>query len=614
MKPLVAVLIALAAATLTFAGTAAHVLNGASIGVQDDLFPAAGRDPRVVVVAIDDRSLAAIGRWPWDRSVHARLLHAIERAGASSVGYDVAFSEPGSSRGDDDLASAIREGHNVVLAAPAVISGRLGAIPRAARFETPVPVLASAAASVAHTNVVPDPDGVVRTLPPVIEDPRGDFVPALSFDLYLRLRGASGPVTIRPDAVDVDRTAVPTGRGHLMTLNFARTPFPTYSAIDVLNGRLPRGALKGKVVLVGATAIGLGDTKLTPVDKAEGAPGVLVHANALNTMLTGSYLFPAGRSTNAAAAGLLALVVALVVLYLPVTLAALLSAGLGVVYGLYVFARFDGGRVYDLVYPGIALAFAYVAALAFRYVTEMRQRRRVSALFGQYVPVAVASELVQGRRLRGVLDGERLDVSVLFCDLRGFTPLSASLEPHQVKAILDVYYRYTTRLVHEHRGTVMQYVGDEVFAVFGAPVPSADHAQRAFECACAFQRTARDINAELESHGIPRIRYGVGVNSGTVVAAHVGNEILRQYTVVGDTVNVGARLCSTARAGEVVISEMVLAEIARPDALEDLGAVPLKGVSREIKVYRMPPPAGYAPDVIELPAEPDVEETPTLVR
>src|SRR5204863_9190827 len=155
-------------------------------------------------------------------------------------------------------------------------------------------------------------------------------------------------------------------------------------------------------------------------------------------------------------------------------------------------------------------------------------------------------------------EGRRLEVTVLFCDLRGFTPFTASLPPSTVKDALNIYYRHMSALVLEHGGTLLQYVGDEVYACWGAPVSRDDHAEAALICAQAFHAENAAIAEELATMDAPAIQYGIGLNSGPVVAAHVGNELRRQYGLVGDTVNVGARLCSQAKAGEVVVSEHVL--------------------------------------------------------
>jgi adenylate cyclase len=212
----------------------------------------------------------------------------------------------------------------------------------------------------------------------------------------------------------------------------------------------------------------------------------------------------------------------------------------------------------------------------------------VTALFSQYVPEAVAQQLVDADRAQVAAEGERLDMTVLFCDLRGFTALSESLEPATVRVMLNHYYDRVTDVVLAMGGTLMKYVGDEVFAVWGAPLPTPDHSARAFECAMAIQGLTPTLNAELVELGAPAVAFGIGLNTGEAVAAHFGGGRRRQYDVVGDTVNVGARLCSIAGRGEIILPEKIYEKVADPPPVEEVGPVSLKGVTRELHLLRVP--------------------------
>jgi adenylate cyclase len=191
-------------------------------------------------------------------------------------------------------------------------------------------------------------------------------------------------------------------------------------------------------------------------------------------------------------------------------------------------------------------------------------------------------------------------MTVLFCDLRGFTALSESLSPTTVRVMLDHYYDRVTELVLAMRGTLMKYVGDEVFAVWGAPIPSEDHPVQALACAIAIQRLTPELNRELLDRGAPEVSFGIGLNTGEAVAAHFGGGRRRQYDVVGDTVNVGARLCSIAGRGEIILSDQVLSRIPDPPLVEPVGPVELKGVSRELRLWRLvAPDSGKLMDSID---------------
>ena len=329
--------------------------------------------------------------------------------------------------------------------------------------------------------------------------------------------------------------------------------------------------------------------KTAPVNKSSDLPGVMFHANAANTMLTGTYLEPVPDSQTLLWVALITAIVGTAVLLLPLWASIIITLLVGLGYVVFAFTRFNNGHVLNFVYPSMAVLFAFIGGLGLRYFGETRQRRKVTALFSQYVPEAVAQRLVDEDRAGSAVEGERLDMTVLFCDLRGFTALSENLEPAVVRTMLNHYYDRVTDIVLAMDGTLMKYVGDEVFAVWGAPLPTEDHPQRALDCAIAIQQLTPQLNVELLEQGAPEVSFGIGLNSGEAVAAHFGGGRRRQYDVVGDTVNVGARLCSAAPRGEIVLSDAVLSRVTCLLPVEPLGPVELKGVSRERRLWRIAP-------------------------
>jgi adenylate cyclase len=325
-------------------------------------------------------------------------------------------------------------------------------------------------------------------------------------------------------------------------------------------------------------------------------------------MLTGTYLDPVSDSQTLLWVAAMTALIGTAVLLLPLWMSVLFTMLVGAGYIVYAFTRFNSGHVLNFVYPSLAVIVAFIGALALRYFGETRQRRRVTALFSQYVPEAVAQRLVDEDRASVAVEGERLDMTVLFCDLRGFTALSESLSPATVRVMLNHYYDRVTDVVLSMRGTLMKYVGDEVFAVWGAPLPSTDHPQMALECAMEIQALTPDLNRELLELGAPEVSFGIGLNTGEAVAAHFGGGRRRQYDVVGDTVNVGARLCSAAGRGEIILSDQVLTRVPSPPPVEPVGRIALKGVSRELSLWRV-----VAPDSGTLSGSVAMGDTPLRV-
>jgi adenylate cyclase len=579
-------------------GLSADAFAGFERRATDALFPSAQTAPEVAIIGIDNKSLQAIGPLPWRRNVHAALADQLAASGVRTAVWDVVFGGEGVEPADNaEFADALSQLDAPVLAEqittrPSDVDPTLpAATVEAAPFEQ---LLDGTGAVIAHAEVTPDPaDGVVRALPAVVAED-GTLVPSLSVAALRSAAGETGPVVISPDGLQADGRFVPTEGRHGLRLNWADgldaiDDKSVVSAIDVLEGRVPASKLRDKIVFVGAVEPTLGDNQLVPVDKSGGIPGVMIHANALNTMLTASYLSTVSDTESAAWIALVVLLVALAVLFLPVWLSALTSLVLLVIYTLVVFLRFDSGHIMKLVYPIAALVLTYFTSLAVRYATETRHRRRVSSLFAQYVPEEVARQLEESGHLETHIDGERLDTSLFFCDLRGFTSLSATLEPSEVRGMLNHFYELVTSAILKHRGTVLKFVGDEVFAVFGAPLPVENHPQVSLECAIEIQLGAPDLDEDLAHLGIPPVAFGIGMNSGFVVAAHIGGGKRRQYDIVGDTVNLASRLCGQAGKGEIVIPESMRDKLTDPPEMSSMGAVALKGLDEPVPLYKIVP-------------------------
>jgi len=578
-------------------GLSGNVFGGFQRRATDALFPGAPTDSRVAVVGIDRKSINAFHEpLPWPRSRMAELTDRLAAAGAKVIVYDLVFSQASDNpTADAEFAAAMKRAGNVVLGVGITktepgLKGHARRPPLAVEGTGVYAPFAAAAARIGHVQVNQDPaDGVVRSVWMAVDTGK-DYIPALALAAVMQLRGVDTPVFLRPGGVGVGNRFVPTTVDTSMVLNFSdelSNPSSAISAVDVLDGRFDKDKINGKIVFVGATDPLSGDLRLAPTNKSSRLPGVFLHANAANTVLTAAYLSDVGNSSTLLWVALLTIIVGLAVLMLPFWISWVVPFLVGSAYIVFVIWRFDNGTIYNLIYPLGAIAVAFIGAVVLKYFGETRQRRRVTTLFSQYVPEAVAQRLVDEDRAELAAEGQRLEMTVLFCDLRGFTALSESLSPATVRVMLDHYYDRVTELVLAMRGTLMKYVGDEVFAVWGAPIPTTDHPTQALACAMAIQELTPQLNRELLERGAPEVAFGIGLNTGDAVAAHFGGGRRRQYDVVGDTVNVGARLCSTAGRGEIILSDQVLTRVADPPPVEPVGPVELKGVSRELRLWRV---------------------------
>lgn len=559
------------------------------------VFPRGEAAPEVVVVGVDARSVTEQRQaWPWSRDTQADLVAKIAAAGARVVVVDIVLAPAGV--GDDRLAAALASVPSVIGAAVEVPTGldkqwsAIGVL-LAANMIEPEQAFSSVA-EVGHTAVTPDgDDGVTRRLPLVVEYDRR-FRPGLALSALALSEGMAPVATVRPGAVQIGTRTIPTDERHQLRVSYAEELAGTdtsliISATDVLNDRLSSDAMRDKVVFIGVTDPVAGDRLLTPVAKRSGMAGVLVHANAYSTMANRYYLTDASATETVAwmfaLAAIVALLTVIVRLWVGVVAGAVFIAG----FVLLAIGRADDGTVLDVVFPTLAILLALLASAGVRELFVDRQRRRISSLFAQYVPPRVARELVGDQRASGLLDGQRLEVTVLFCDIRGFTPVTAALSPSQIRELLDSYYTVLSQVVLDHSGTVLRYTGDEILAAFGAPIESTDHADRAVACAVAMHAARSTLAARLADSGLPPLDYGIGVQTGEVVSAVMGSAIRRQYAVIGTPLTLGSRLCSQARAGETVVAAETWGELTGEPPSAESFTTELKGRAEAAQLYRI---------------------------
>jgi adenylate cyclase len=613
--------VAAVAAAIAAFGLAQGYFGAYQNGAIDRLFPSARTDPAIVVVGMDEPSIAAFGAPPWDRDIHGQIARNLASAGARVIVWDVVFfasaddttAKPDQAAQTLALAKALADvdaaGVVTILGVDGKLPGRVSeaGVPLLDPVFDNIPELADAATAGAHVKVdTADGDGVVREVPLVVETADGRFVPSLSLAAVLAYRGASLQPIFNVDGVQAGGRFVPTEGRLRMRLNFSSGLAAKVGSRTLVSARdlycateptdntdcadtepLDPSRFRDKVVFVGATAESARDNFDTPINKSGGLPGVFIHANAANTMLTASYLGEASDALTVVVVGVLCFLVALAVLFLPLWLSPLLALALMLLYLYFTAFRFDRGTIMNVVYPIVLMVLTFFAAVMVRYFTETRHRQRVSKLFAQYVPEAVAQQLVDEGRVEQAAEGERLDVSLFFCDLRGFTAMSRSLTPQQVRAMLNEFYDLLTDITLDHNGTVLKFVGDEVFAVFGAPLPVERHPEVALECAMAILRAAPALTATLDDMGIPPAHFGIGMNTGEVVAAHVGGGKRRQYDIVGDTVNIGSRMCGQAGKGDIVMPKAMYDALHDPPRGESMGLVSLKNVEVPIELIRI---------------------------
>ncbi len=541
----------------------------------------------IVLIVVDDAAFERLGRvQPLARDYLARVIRGAVRGGAAVVGLDVTLAGVTSAAADSALARAILEASD-------------GTASRVVLVETggdgPLAEPARRGAVMHGSSAVPvDGDGVVREVALVVPGP-GRPTPALGLAVAARLGGLDQPAldravaagTVRlprwagAGAVDGALALVP---GDRQRINFAgpagtflRIPSDAVAALADPGASIARdNPLRGRVVMIGATFRDSRDAHPTPHGSM---PGVEVHANIVHMLLTRSFVRPAGWAV-ALGLQLVAVGLAAPVLLALRPLPGLLACAAGILLVAVPASRLAlgaGGYWMDFLLPVLATCGLGVVA-------DVAERRRVRAAFDRYVSPAIA------RRIRAEaagLQGEHREVSVLFSDLRGFTTLSETLPAGQVAARLNEYFPAMTEVIFARGGTINDFIGDAVMAIFGAPLDDPAHAVNALESALGMVRALDVLNARWAKAGLPPLRMGIGIHSGTVFAGNVGGRSRMKYTVIGDTVNVAARVegLNKELGTTILITEATHAQIGSRVATEDRGEVSVKGRTRPVRVF-----------------------------
>jgi adenylate cyclase len=619
------------------------------------------RDPgrQVAIVAIDEQSLAAFGRWPWPRSVLARVVRALADNGAKVIGLDIILSEPEmtdelrvvtrmserlgalgvspssptgqalrqeldglakAADSDGQLAQSLRDSGRAVLAVvfdlkPGVPTsapepsgtplksamtrfrqyGERGRYPppRADRAGQPIRPFEDAAQSVGHVTMIPDDDGTTRWEALVFEF-RGSYYPALAVQAARLARGVepAGMLLDFGRALAIGPIEIPVDPRNRMLIDWLGPPgtFLTISAADLLAGKVPATSIRDRIVFVGATAAGIYDLRVTPVSPV--LPGVEKHATVAANILAGRFLQRPDWVELLEAAGILLWPLMLTWMlprFRPASSVVLVVALWAAYYG-GVHLAFLQGLWLPLVYPSLAMALAFVSITIYRVLTEERQRLWTKRAFQRFVSPEVVEQLVDNPAALQ-FGGELRNLTVLFLDIRDFTGYSERHPPQEVVHMLREFLTRMAGQILAQQGTLDKFIGDAIMAIFGAPVPLPDHAERACRAALAMVRETEALQAKWAAEGREPFQIGIGINTGEMVVGNLGSEQLFDYTVVGDGVNVGVRVESLNKEYQtrhgIIISESTY--LAARDVLDvrRLGEATVKGKTVPVVVYEL---------------------------
>ncbi|APG15722.1 adenylate cyclase [Bradyrhizobium elkanii] len=560
-------------------------------------------DPRhkaarpVTIVDIDDKSLAKLGQWPWPRTRIADLIQNLTSSGAVTIGFDMVFSE--ADRLNPDLvASQMRDLDDATRARlrelpsndqilsdaikrSSVVLGETGQQPISSEidkslpftgiatvgeegaerflFEFPgllrnVPVIEKVAAGRGLFSIKTERDGLIRRVP-LIMRAQGNIMPSLSLEI-LRVVTGTPTLLVRTDktgirAVRLKGVEIPTDKNGQLWVHYARQDPSIYiSAADVLDNTAPPNKIAGKLVLVGTSAVGLNDIKTTPVSST--MPGVEIHAQVLESVLSGAVISQPNYALGVEL--IAALVIGLLVIIFtpnlgPVRLGLAGAMFAAILVGVSWFFYAQNRYLIDFTYPLLSTTAIYLTLIFASFVREQRQRVQIRGMFAQYMSPVLVEQLAQSPE-KLVLGGEEREMTIMFSDVRGFTTISESYkqDPQGLIALMNRFLTPLTDVIIDQKGYIDKYMGDAIMAFWNAPLDDADHEINACEAAIQMLEQIDAVNKEREQeaadggHVYIPLNVGIGLNTGIGVVGNMGSDLKKNYSVLGDSVNLASRL------------------------------------------------------------------------
>lgn len=589
-------------------------------------------DPKIKIILVDEASLKAMdsvaGRWPWPRAIWGDLLDYLSMGGARAVVFDILFIEQDKTNKTNDrvLNIATRESQNVyhsmllrhegeddgiaskIPQLPKYFADRFafknvtGSLPISHEsenndFAIPIPHLPEVSKGVAVVEFDPDSDGVLRRTKPLREY-QGKYFPVLGLAPFV---DKQTPIIIHDKSITInDRTIPLDANGNSLINMYGLDHIDMYSMSGVFQTlqKIRQGdaehlllspeIFRDSIVFIGASAIGAADLKDIPMKSK--VPGVLLHAFQASNYLQNDFMKPAGKTQTYFSMLIGVFLTIWAVMYSKrLMLGIIVPLALLLTYTAYAFISFSLNAQVDLVpflFSTIATGFISFAYITF---TEGAEKRKVAHLFTQYVSKDVLDEVLNNyQEYLKSSAGQKVEITVLFSDIRGFTTMSETSDPEQIVEMLNVHFTVMADIILKHNGTIDKYIGDAIMAFWGAPVKTENHAEQAVLAGLEMLEGLKEVNRILKERGFRHeINIGIGINTGMATIGNIGSEKKKNYTVVGDAVNLSSRLESITKEYKtpLLFSEYTYSKIKNEISCKLVGNVTVKGREQSVDIY-----------------------------
>lgn len=585
----IALIVAFLVILLLFSG----LLESLNRMATDFLYHASPPQPQIALIAIDKKSLDEIGTFPWSRAIHAELLGRLAAAPPRVIAFDIVLAQPSSE--DKLLAEAIQRSGNVLLAATAEEGAsetlQPETLPGYSKLVLPVAELSRAAQGVGHRIILSDTDNITRRAPLGVRssDTAYPALGLLAVTQYLKLADITYNLPGRNVAFGPYRVPVDEFGNALLNFTSPNVDIATYSFVDVLRGAVPPEAFADKLVFVGGNSTIESEQYAIPLQLGETHTyNVNLQADFANMMLSQ----PPGTLQAQGALGQLALILvtALIAGMTLPHLRPLYAVALTLVYlvGLLLFSfdAFNRGFVIPLLYPALALILTSASIITFRYFSEDRRRQFLTSLFRRYVPADVLGRVIDAiDRGELPLTGTRRMVTVLYADLRGFATISDEMTPEVILQTVNRYMELALQAISAQGGTVSKPMGDALIAVWNAPLDQLDHCARGLEAAVQIRRDI--LQYQKKNQEQEKFSVGIGLSTGWAVMGNITALGKVEYTLVGDTVNVAARISAFANNNQILADTATAAKPPDQILLRELSPVRVRGRKEPLPIWEV---------------------------
>lgn len=586
-----AVLFSFVLAVVTFMIARFSLLDSADHFLMDQMFQRGSTpDMPIHIIAIDEATLAELGQYTdWGRGVYAELLDKLctEEYSPAVVAFDILFTSEKDAAGDAAFVEACKRAGNVLVGTnlefKEVMVEKDGKkdLDRAhvERVVYPYDALLPYVKLGFANSEEYFSDNYMRTLMTTLDIGNGQHMDSFALAIYRAYNESQGRET--------EDYSLRNHNKFFFTYTGAPGDYHIVPMIEVLNGTRNVAEFDGEIVMVGAYATGFMDNVYVPSARGEKMYGVESHANIVEALAEEKLQSEVDKLLLAVlyaviAFGISYLVAGMSLLIGGITAAAALVLQVTACVGLY-----HNGWYMTLLPLPIMFVLAYVYAIIMHYLAAHMDKKRISDAFKKYVAPQVVEEVAKQGNYELKLGGQKKDIAVLFVDIRGFTPMSESLQPEQVVEILNEYLALTTGAIFKNGGTLDKFIGDATMAVFNSPFDLDDYVYRAVCTAWDIAAGSKKIEQMFIERFGKTVSYGIGVNCGEAVIGNIGCDFRMDYTAIGDTVNTAARLESNAKSGQILISEYVYERVKDRVEVNEIGEIPLKGKSKGVMVYEV---------------------------